>query len=68
MLRCASDSYKFELASDVTRGGAVTGAWKETRRNVTGLISRMAQPGDLRADINMPGFTAELNIETRSNR
>ena len=31
-LRCASDSYKFELASDVTYdGGAITGSWNESK-------------------------------------
>ncbi len=69
VLRCASDSYKFELASDVTHGsGTITGAWKETSRNVTGPISGIAQPGDLRANINMPGFAADLNIKTQGNR
>ena len=69
VLRCASDSYKFELASDVTHGsGAITGAWKETSRNVTGPISGIAQPGELRANINMPGFAADLNIKTQGNR
>ncbi len=69
VLRCASDSYKFELASDVTlSGSSITGAWKETSRNVTGPISGTAQPGDLKANINMPGFTADLNIKTQGNR
>src|SRR4051794_12536840 len=30
-LRCASDSYKFELASDITYdGGNISGSWNET--------------------------------------
>jgi hypothetical protein len=54
VLRCASDSYKFELASDVTHGsGAITGAWKENQPQCGRARSRSAQPGDLRANINM---------------
>src|SRR5258708_33751500 len=34
-LRCASDSYKFELASDITYdAGAISGSWNETTRSV----------------------------------
>src|SRR5262245_55308147 len=34
-LRCASDSYKFDLASDVTNdGGNISGSWNETTRGV----------------------------------
>ena len=33
-LRCASDSYTFDLASDVQyRGGAISGSWSEASRN-----------------------------------
>src|SRR5713226_7192115 len=34
-LRCASDSYRFDLSSDVTSslGGVITGSWSESSRN-----------------------------------
>ena len=36
-LTCASDAYKFKLSADVVdEGGAVTGTWSETSRNVSG--------------------------------
>src|SRR5215475_16009467 len=36
-LRCASDSYKIDLSSDVTsQGGQISGNWSETSRNVFG--------------------------------
>ena len=39
-LRCASDSYKFELASDITsEGGNISGSWNETTRGVVGSLS-----------------------------
>ena len=38
-LRCASDSYRFDLASDVTsQGERVSGQWTETSRNVFGSL------------------------------
>ena len=40
VIRCASDSYKFELASDVTnQGGKLAGAWRESTRNIAGQIA-----------------------------
>src|ERR1700757_2386273 len=42
-LRCASDSYKFDLASNVQyRGGAISGDWTEASRNASGTISGRA--------------------------
>ena len=39
-LICASDSYKFELTSDITNeGGNVSGSWNETTRAVYGSLS-----------------------------
>src|ERR1700675_3486002 len=38
-LRCASDSYKFELTSDVrSQGDRVSGSWSEASRNVFGNL------------------------------
>ena len=37
-LRCASDSYKFDLSSDVvSEGDEITGNWSETSRNIFGI-------------------------------
>src|SRR5262249_12375409 len=39
-LRCASDSYKFDVASDVVnRGGAISGSWNEASHNASGSVS-----------------------------
>src|ERR1043165_1842546 len=36
-LTCASDSYRFNLSSNViARGGSLSGTWSETSRNVNG--------------------------------
>ena len=69
VIRCASDSYKFELASDVTnQGGRFAGAWRESTRNIAGQIAGTSKSGELQAAIDMPGFKAGLNIATRGNR
>src|ERR1700724_4611723 len=42
-LHCASDSYKFDLSSDVTsQGDRISGNWSETTRNVFGSLQGTA--------------------------
>jgi hypothetical protein len=67
-LRCASDSYKFELSAQVTySGGQVSGNWTETTRSVAGQITGTATPS--RIDVRAIGqtFAALLVITTRSD-
>ena len=67
-LRCASDSYKFELASDVTYdGGAISGSWNETTRQVNGSLSGRATANNITAQASAVGFNAALSIATRGN-
>jgi hypothetical protein len=67
-LRCASDSYKFELASDITyNAGAISGSWNETSRGVTGSISGKASANHIEASAQSVGFTASLSIALRGN-
>src|SRR3569833_2071352 len=46
-IRCASDSYKFDLSSNVVLkgGGAIAGTWTETSRAVGGGIEGTAHAG-----------------------
>ena len=38
-LTCASDAYKFQLGANVVdQGGAVSGSWTETSRNISGTL------------------------------
>ena len=47
-LRCASDSYKFDLSSDVTsHGDHITGNWSETNRNISGSLLGTAGSGKI---------------------
>jgi hypothetical protein len=67
-LRCASDSYKFELASDVTYdGGNISGSWNETTRSVYGQLTGRATPNNITAQATSVGVTASIAIATRGN-
>ena len=67
-LRCASDSYKFELASDVTYdNGNISGSWNETSRSVYGQISGRANANSITAQASAVGVTAAISIATRGN-
>lgn len=68
-LRCASDSYRFELGSNVVhRAGAVSGTWNETTRNVGGSVAGRASAGQIQVRVDAPGFSADLTMVTKGNR
>jgi hypothetical protein len=53
-IRCASDSYNFDLRSSVENdGGNVSGTWSEATRNVAGLLSGKA--AGRRIDVSVTG-------------
>ena len=67
-LRCASDSYKFELFSDIFySNGNVTGRWDERSRRTSGTISGRAAPGRIEAMAETGGFAALFTMVTRGN-
>jgi hypothetical protein len=68
-LRCASDSYKFELQTTVAHeNGALKGTWNETTRAVVGIISGRISGGEITAVATSSAFTANLAISTRGNQ
>jgi hypothetical protein len=68
-LRCASDSYKFDLSSDVTsHGDHITGSWSETNRNISGSLLGTAGSGKIDVTVESPGFTASLTLRASGNR
>ena len=68
-LRCASDSYKFDLASDVTsHGDHITGNWSETNRNISGSLLGTAGNGKIDVAVEAAGFSATLTLRTTGNR
>ncbi len=68
-LRCASDSYKFELTSDITNdGGNISGSWNETSRGVSGSLSGKINGGRIQATAQSVGFTAGLAISSAGGK
>ena len=68
-LRCASDSYNFDLRSNVkNEAGAISGTWRESTRQAQGSISGRASPGQIQANIQGPNFAASLLLATRGDR
>lgn len=69
VVRCASDSYRFDLSSSVTsNGGALTGTWNEASRNINGGIEGRASNGQYSALVTANGFAAELSMVARGNK
>src|SRR5688500_5853443 len=67
-LRCASDSYKFELQSDIKADADnISGTWNEMTRHVYGSISGRAVGNRIEASAVAPGFTAAISLATRGN-
>jgi hypothetical protein len=68
-IRCASDSYNFDLRSSaILTGRKVSGTWNETTRNASGNISGTARGDKIDVVANGPGFTADLTLVTRGDR
>jgi hypothetical protein len=68
-LRCASDSYKFELQTTVAHeNGTISGTWNETTRQVVGSVSGRISGGEIQAVATSPAFKANLAISTRGNQ
>jgi hypothetical protein len=68
-LRCASDSYKFELKSDVVaKNGELSGSWSEVTRNVSGTLEGRASKGRFNVVVSAPVFTARLTMTTNGNK
>jgi hypothetical protein len=68
-LHCASDSYKFDLSSDVTsQGDRISGNWSEASRNIFGNLQGTAGGGRIDIFVEASGFAANLTLTTTGNR
>jgi len=68
-LRCASDSYKFDLSSDVvSEGTEITGNWSESSRNVFGSVRGRAGGGEIQVFVEAAGFAANLTLRANGNK
>ena len=68
-LHCASDSYKFDLSSDVTsQGDRIFGNWSEKSRNIFGNLQGTAGAGQIDVFVEASGFAANLNLRTNGTK
>jgi hypothetical protein len=67
-IRCASDSYNFNLFSSAfLEGRTVSGTWSESTHSVGGSISGTAEGDHIQVHAESPGFTANLGLSTHGN-
>jgi hypothetical protein len=68
-IRCASDSYNFDLfSSAMLSGHSVSGTWSEATRSASGTISGTAEGDRIQVRADSPGFSANLTLTTHGNR
>src|SRR6202166_17955 len=65
-LRCASDSYKFDLSSDVTSNrGRICRNWSGACRNIFGNLQGTAGGGQIEVFVEANGFAANLTSDRK---
>ena len=68
-IRCASDTYRIDLASNVaSKGTAITGQWSEANQNASGTLSGQANGNRITAVARGDTFSASLSLTTQGNR
>jgi len=68
-LTCASDAYRFNLEGNVvSEGGAISGNWSESSRNIVGSLQGRGGNGSFQVLASAAGFNANLSLATRGNR
>jgi hypothetical protein len=68
-LICASDSYKFDLRSNViAEGGSLSGTWSESSRGVNGTLQGRGAGGNFQVLASAAGFNANISLTTHGNR
>ena len=62
-LHCASDSYKFDLSSDVTsQGDRISGNWSEASRNISGNLQGTAGGGQIDVFVEAVGICRQPDV------
>jgi hypothetical protein len=68
-LVCASDSYRFDLRSDVISDrGVLSGSWSESSRGINGNLEGRGANGNFQVVASAPGFSASISLATRGAR
>lgn len=69
VLRCASDSYRFDLTAKVTASGdTLSGNWNETSRNINGALTGSIKDGNIDALVEANGFAASMSMKISGNK
>jgi hypothetical protein len=68
-IRCASDSYNFDLLGSATLSGrSIGGSWSESTRSAAGSITGTAEGDRIQVHAMGAGFSADLTLVTRGAR
>jgi hypothetical protein len=68
-IRCASDSYKFDLTGYIiNRGGRISVQWSEPNYNSAGTLTGRAGAGSINAHAVGNTFSALLTVSTQGER
>lgn len=69
-LRCASDSYNFDLTGQFAAddGNHISGQWSERTRNIGGNAIGTARGDQIQVHVESGGFSADLALVTRGRR
>jgi hypothetical protein len=68
-IRCASDSYNFDLRASATySAGSVSGTWSESTRLVAGTIAGRADGDHINVVAKAASFSASLTLATHGTR
>ena len=68
-LNCVSDTYKFELRTQIqATGSEITGRWFEVTRSAEGSIVGRVSGGHVEGTVSGPGFTATFSLQARASR
>ncbi len=68
-IRCASESYNFDLRASVTySGGSISGTWSESTRMAGGTLSGRGGGDHFSVLATGPSFSANLTLVTHGNR
>jgi hypothetical protein len=68
-IRCASESYNFDLRASATySGGTITGNWSESTRLVAGTISGRADGERFQVVARAASFAANITLVTHGGR
>jgi hypothetical protein len=69
-LRCASDSYNFDLTGELTSNGGnqISGRWTENSRGIGGTVVGTARGDRMQVHVESSGFAATLQMTMQGGR